>query len=155
MHSPVFTFVTCNLPSLDHQSTCKDLDCENSYTVIRLGITIASLAFGDLHLDHIRQWRESALRFDGVSLEFPLWQLPYDSLLDSLFTDAMTDLHIQSIKVSAVPHDSPAVGVVEVGDDFCLALVDKIRAWNAAHPEHTAIDVMGENGDFHSAVEFE
>lgn len=144
-----------SLLSVGYHLVCNICDWARTRAATRLDVTIASLAFGDLHLDLIRQWRESALCSKEYSLEFPLWHLPYDSLLDTLFTGAMPDLHIQSIRISAVPHDSPAAGVVEVGDDYCSALVEKIRAWNAAHPERTAIDVMGENGDFHSAVEFE
>ncbi|KAH8062561.1 hypothetical protein JL722_3483 [Aureococcus anophagefferens] len=41
-----------------------------------------SLAFGDLHLDHIRGWREDALAHLGFDLEFPLWHAAYDEAAD-------------------------------------------------------------------------
>ena len=41
-----------------------------------------TLVFGDLHLDHIRQWRENELA--KYPLEYPLWKTPYHELMDDL-----------------------------------------------------------------------
>ena len=49
---------------------------------------LAELAFGDLHLDHIREWRESNLgeyaESRGIRLSYPVWLASYESLLDDL-----------------------------------------------------------------------
>lgn len=38
---------------------------------------VKSLVFGDLHLEHIKTWREAELGKLGYSLEFPLWHSSY------------------------------------------------------------------------------
>jgi len=47
------------------------------------GIDIRRIVFGDLHLDHIRTWRDSSLNLLG-NLYYPLWKIPYEVLLKQL-----------------------------------------------------------------------
>ncbi len=100
---------------------------------------IARFVFGDLHLEHIRDWRVEAFRklaADlGASLHFPLWGAPYDALMDDLEASGAV------CEVSAVTED--ALGVVRVGQRFD-------RAMMTALPE--GIDRFGENGEFHTLV---
>ena len=42
-----------------------------------------TLVFGDLHLEHIREWREKEFA-NNYLLEYPLWQITYETLLDDL-----------------------------------------------------------------------
>ena len=100
---------------------------------------IARFVFGDLHLEHIRDWRIEAFRELaaelGASLHFPLWGAPYDALMDDLEASGAV------CEVSAVTEE--ALGVVRVGQRFD-------RAMMAALPE--GIDRFGENGEFHTLV---
>ncbi|NRB73646.1 MAG: hypothetical protein HRU46_04760 [Verrucomicrobiales bacterium] len=97
----------------------------------------ARLVFGDLHLEHIRGWREQA--FEEIAknlatpLAFPLWHTDYESLID--------DLEASSIvcEVSAVTPD--AKNAVQIGDHFNRALMESL-------PE--GVDRFGENGEFHT-----
>ena len=100
---------------------------------------IARFVFGDLHLEHIRDWRVEAFRELaaelGASLHFPLWGAPYEALMDDLEASGAV------CEVSAVTEE--ASGVVRVGQRFDRALM-------TALPER--IDRFGENGEFHTLV---
>lgn len=104
---------------------------------LRLIASPARLVFGDLHLEHIRSWREQA--FESIakeldaSLTFPLWHANYD--------DLMADLEASGIvfEISAVTPQ--AKGAVKVGDHYDRALMESL-------PEE--VDRFGENGEFHT-----
>lgn len=98
------------------------------------GVTVSRVAFGDLHLNHIRQWREAQLDNLG-QLYYPVWRVPYQQLLQELW-----DAHVV-IKISAV--EDTTIGV-SVGDVFDQQFVSKL-------PDD--VDVFGENGEFHTIVE--
>ncbi|MEO0446666.1 MAG: DUF5522 domain-containing protein [Verrucomicrobiota bacterium] len=93
--------------------------------------------FGDLHLEHIRSWRESTFAPLAtelqVSLSFPLWQVSYETLMGSLDSSGI------SCEVTAVTAD--ARGAVRVGDLFDRSLIDRLPA---------EVDQFGENGEFHT-----
>ena len=99
------------------------------------------LAFGDLHLTHIRKWREDTFDREGsmghLELLFPLWQQPYEALLEDL-----TDSGV-CCKVSAVT--AQATGI-QVGDVFDRAFVANLPA---------GVDPFGERGEFHTEVVFD
>lgn len=115
---------------------------------VRLGLLavqrrarIVRVAFGDLHLEHIRQWRQDRLApladSLGAVLHYPIWQVPYDVLAADL-----TDSGV-SCRVSAA--DPEQVGdAVRVGDAYGPAL-------RARLPQ--GVDAFGENGEFHTYVE--
>lgn len=96
------------------------------------------LAFGDLHLESIRQWREDAFgghrRTAQMAFEFPLWQADYAALLDDLEASGAECV------VSAVRADLAGVAV---GERFNRALVARL-------PE--GVDPFGENGEFHTRM---
>lgn len=99
------------------------------------------LVFGDLHLEHVRQWREEAMgpwaERLGLRLHYPLWQVSYDTLAAELAAAPVT------CRLSAV--DSDRVGeAIQVGDVYGPELVARL-------PE--GVDAFGENGEFHSYVE--
>lgn len=100
---------------------------------------IARFVFGDLHLEHIRDWRVEAFRELaaelGASLHFPLWGAPYEALMDDLEASGAV------CEVSAVTEE--ALGVVQVGQRFDRALMTSL-------PER--VDRFGENGEFHTLV---
>lgn len=97
---------------------------------------VSSLVFGDLHLNHIREWRDSNIGKLGYSLEYPLWKVSYDYLLKDL-EESGVKCHISA---STVNND-----VVKVGDVFDDVLYRTCQA--------NGLDGFGENGEFHSLAE--
>jgi len=97
---------------------------------------IASLVFGDLHLDHIRDWRDSNIGPLGYHLEYPLWKVPYASLLKDLKKSGV------SCRISALTVDG---NPVKIGDVFDEKLCEIFQAKD--------MDGFGENGEFHSMAE--
>ena len=99
-----------------------------------------TLAFGDLHLEHIRDWREEAFashdKTKGLRLSFPLWRADYDALMADLEASGA------SCNVCAISGDLPGVAV---GDAFTRDLLERL-------PE--GADPFGENGEFHTLIGF-
>ena len=102
--------------------------------------TCDTLAFGDLHLEHIRSWREEAFgaedRTRDLALAFPLWHADYAALLADLEASGATST------ISALTADLPGVSV---GDAFGRDLIARL-------PE--SVDPFGENGEFHTLISF-
>ncbi len=98
---------------------------------------IARLVFGDLHLMHIREWREAQLgplaSARGATLHYPLWQADYELLLDELEASGVP------CEVCAVP-DAAQTGV-RIGQRFGRDLTEQLPA---------GIDRFGESGEFHT-----
>lgn len=98
---------------------------------------VARFVFGDLHLEHIREWRTGAFRelaaSRGASLHFPIWQVPCEVL--------MKDLEASGIvcEVSAVT-DAARGGLVP-GQRFDREAMMRL-------PD--GVDRFGENGEFHT-----
>lgn len=92
----------------------------------RRGVAIKRLCFGDLHLDHIRSWREEALSDLGADLHFPLWHADYGDLAADL-------------RKLGVPCDVSATTVetVSVGARF-------------GEFDTPGLDAFGEQGEFHT-----
>ena len=87
------------------------------------------LAFGDLHLGHIKEWRDDAL--SRYPLEYPCWKQPYETLLDDLEASGVECV------VSASSTDA-----VKEGDVFGRELYDRALK--------NGVDAFGEEGEFHS-----
>lgn len=101
------------------------------------GVDVVRVAFGDLHLRHIREWREGQLGGLGAELVYPVWDVEYERLMDELEGEGVV------VRVSAV--DVGKVGeCVRVGDLFGRELVARL-------PD--GVDRFGENGEFHTMVE--
>ena len=98
---------------------------------------VARFVFGDLHLEHIREWRMGAFREiaerRGASLHFPIWQVPYEEL--------MADLEASGIvcEVSAVTE--AARDALVPGQRFDRDAMMRL-------PD--GVDRFGENGEFHT-----
>jgi len=111
--------------------------CVNERYVHAVGAALGpahELVFGDLHLADIRAWREAC--FAAWRCRFPLWQVPYDRLLDRLWALG------RPVAVSGVRADLDRR--IQVGAVYDAAFV-------AALP--TDIDAMGERGEFHTRVD--
>lgn len=100
-------------------------------------LKVKRLAFGDLHLQELRSWREDA--FSGAYLcEFPLFEVPYEELLSRLWAEDGV-----MIRVSSVSPDFEGLAGLSVGDVYCDAFVRGLPK---------GVDLMGENGEFHTHV---
>ena len=92
-----------------------------------------TLCFGDLHLEHIREWRDAEMS-PGYELEYPLWKAPYDGLMDDLEASGIRTV------VSAATVDGVCVGAV-----YDRAMRARVEA--------LGMDGFGERGEFHSVAE--
>ena len=109
--------------------------------------TIEALAFGDIHLQTIRDWREASLSAT-YTLLFPLWKRETSWLLDRL--EESCEAFRVDVRISAVVGRADVVGP-DV-DSISLAkgdLYDDVarRAISAA-----GWDLLGENGEFHTRI---
>lgn len=105
------------------------------------GDSVDALVFGDLHLEHVRQWRDDALASFGVRLEYPLWQVEQAALIDDLAASEVPCV------LSACPGTAvlPVAVGVGLGARFDRMLVEAARA--------AGWDGFGENGEFHTLAE--
>ncbi len=105
---------------------------------VRRQLSVERLVFGDLHLEHIRSWREDqfSTRFPAEKLYFPLWKVSYSKLMDDLFQSNAT------FAISSITSEECA-SLFSVGDPFDRDLIAKL-------PE--SVDAFGENGEFHTIV---
>lgn len=101
------------------------------------GIEVKRLVFGDLHLRHIREWRDGNFGMLGAELYYPLWQVAYDELLDELEKADVV------VRISAVDASFNGIHDVKAGDIFDRAFVKRL-----SHD----VDAFGENGEFHTLV---
>jgi uncharacterized protein (TIGR00290 family) len=92
------------------------------------------VAFGDLFLEDVRQYREDRLRGTGMSPIFPLWVKPTDALARE-----MTDAGVRAVLTCV---DTQSLSRDFAGKDFASAL-----------PLLPAgVDPCGERGEFHTCV---
>lgn len=102
-------------------------------------LRIKCLAFGDLHLQDIRAWREQTFAGE-YPLKFPIFGVPYEDLLSRLWAEVERGI---DIRVSSVRPNLTGTEGMEVGSVY-----DKV--FIAGLPE--TVDIMGENGEFHTHV---
>ena len=101
-----------------------------------------ALIFGDLHLEHVRDWRETELRGLARRLVYPLWHISVPELLDDLESSQVP------CTVSACPGGAGTtggrveVGGIEIGSRFDRDLAELAAA--------AGWDPFGENGEFHT-----
>jgi ATP-binding cassette subfamily B (MDR/TAP) protein 1 len=97
---------------------------------------IKRMVFGDLHLEHIRGWREKELSF-LAPLYFPLWKADYTTLQKELFSSSV------QIFISAITDER--CQYLSVGKRFDADVLKGLPS---------EVDNMGENGEFHTCVWF-
>mmetsp|Transcript_33284 Transcript_33284/g.72642 ORF Transcript_33284/g.72642 Transcript_33284/m.72642 type:complete len:653 (+) Transcript_33284:49-2007(+) len=93
---------------------------------------IEALVFGDLHLEHIKEWRDSEVGALGIKLEYPLWKKPYEDLMAEL----------EASTVPCVVSSSTVDGVKE-GQIFSRQFFTS---------QVPGLDAFGENGEFHTTA---
>ncbi|MBO0859347.1 MAG: adenine nucleotide alpha hydrolase [Chloracidobacterium sp.] len=94
---------------------------------------IESIAFGDLFLADVRQYRERMLEETGITPLFPLWGRPTNDLAREMIAGGLR-AQITCIDPRCLP---AALAGKEYNNDFLNAVPDEI-------------DPCGENGEFHS-----
>jgi uncharacterized protein (TIGR00290 family) len=104
--------------------------CQRAFTE---GIT--AVAFGDLFLQDIRDYRERQLLGTGLEPLFPVWEIPTAKLA--------RDMIAAGVKAKITCVDPAQVDRAFAGRDFDQALLDSL-------PD--GVDPCGENGEFHTFV---
>ena len=92
-----------------------------------------AVAFGDLYLEDIRQYRESRMQGSGLELLFPLWQIPTLELARQMIAGGL--------KAAISCLDPRVVPERFAGNQFSEKLLEEL-------PQ--SVDPCGENGEFHT-----
>lgn len=96
---------------------------------------IAAVAFGDLFLQDIRDYRERQMAGTGLEALFPVWGLPTHQLA--------RDMIAAGVRAKLTCVDPKKLDRSYAGRDFDLALLESLPV---------GIDPCGENGEFHTFV---
>jgi diphthamide synthase (EF-2-diphthine--ammonia ligase) len=96
---------------------------------------IAGVAFGDLFLEDVREYREKQMRNTGLEPIFPLWGLPTHALAQEMIAGGMR------AKLTCI--DTAKLDRSFIGRDFDEALLSALPG---------EVDPCGERGEFHSFV---
>ena len=99
------------------------------------GKGIQRIAFGDLFLEDVRQYRENQLRGTGIEPVFPLWNIPTAQLARQMLAQGV-EAYVSSVDLKKLPaHWAGRKWSQELLDEF---------------PKGT--DLCGENGEIHTVV---
>ena len=96
---------------------------------------IAAIAFGDLFLEDIREYRERQLLGTGLEPVFPVWRIPTGQLAEEMMAAGV------KAKITCV--DPSKLDKSYAGRDFTPGFLEDL-------PER--VDPCGENGEFHTFV---
>jgi len=96
---------------------------------------ITAIAFGDLFLQDIRDYRERQLQGTGLEPLFPVWEIPTTKLA--------RDMIAAGVKAKITCVDPAQVDSTFAGRDFDQDLLDSLPH---------GVDPCGENGEFHTFV---
>jgi uncharacterized protein (TIGR00290 family) len=118
--------------------------CSNDEYERRMGAAVSRfvqdgfthVAFGDLFLEDVRQYRESRLEASGLTPLFPLWKAASTGTLAREMVDAGLKAVLSTIDPSKLDRSF-------AGRAFDRSLLADLPA---------AVDPCGENGEFHSFV---
>jgi diphthamide synthase (EF-2-diphthine--ammonia ligase) len=96
---------------------------------------IECIAFGDLFLADVRQYREQRLTGTGIAPLFPLWGVPTATLAEQMLAAGL-DAYISSVDLAKLP---PRFAGRRWGRDLLAELPP-------------GVDPCGENGELHTIV---
>ncbi len=96
---------------------------------------IDCMAFGDLFLEDIRQYREERLKDTGITPLFPLWQIPTTELAEQMLAAGL-EAYISSVDLTKLPASF-------AGRRWTSDLLQELPP---------GIDPCGENGEMHTIV---
>jgi uncharacterized protein (TIGR00290 family) len=96
---------------------------------------VTAVAFGDLYLEDIRDYRVRQMQGSGLEPLFPVWQIPTRQLA--------RDMIAAGVRAKLTSVDPAQVDRSFAGRDYDQALLDSLPA---------GVDPCGENGEFHTFV---
>lgn len=96
---------------------------------------LTAIAFGDLFLQDIRDYRERQLRDTGLKPLFPLWHIPTDRLAAEMIA--------ARVKAKVTCIDPSKLDRSFAGRDYGSCFLESLP---------TDVDPCGENGEFHTFV---
>jgi uncharacterized protein (TIGR00290 family) len=117
---------------------CSNLEYEERMRAVCQRATtegITAIAFGDLFLDDIRDYRVRQLQGSGLEPLFPVWQIPTEQLGREMIAAGV------KAKITCV--DPSRLARSFAGRDYDLRLLEALPS---------EIDPCGENGEFHTFV---
>ena len=117
---------------------CSNLEYEERMRAVCQRATtegITAIAFGDLFLDDIRDYRVRQLQGSGLEPLFPVWQIPTEQLGREMIAAGV------KAKITCV--DPSRLARSFAGRDYDLGLLEALPS---------EIDPCGENGEFHTFV---
>lgn len=117
--------------------------CSNEQYALIMGKCVAGfaasgvdrMAFGDLFLEDIRQYREERLRGTGIAPLFPLWQIPTSALAEQMLAAGL-EAYISCVDLAKLPASF-------AGCRWSRDLLKELPA---------GVDPCGENGEMHTIV---
>jgi uncharacterized protein (TIGR00290 family) len=118
---------------------CSNLEYEERMRAVcgrAVAAGITAVAFGDLFLQDVRDYRIRQLEGSGLEPLFPVWHIPTDQL--------SRDLIAAGVKAKITCVDPSKVAKSFAGRDYDLGLLGALPP---------GIDPCGENGEFHTFVE--
>ncbi len=129
-----------NLPlwTVDLPWPCSNSEYEDRMRVVcqrAIADGIRAVAFGDLFLQDIRDYRERQLQGTGLEPLFPLWRIPTGELV--------LDMIAAGVKAKVTCVDPSKLAKSFAGRDFGQPFLEALPA---------EIDPCGENGEFHTFV---
>jgi uncharacterized protein (TIGR00290 family) len=123
---------------VDLPSPCSNQDYERIMGEVCRGAVregMECVAFGDLFLRDVREYRERQLRGSGLTPIFPVWGIPTHELARTMISSGL------KAKLTCV--DTQALAPEFAGRDFDEQLLADLPV---------QVDPCGENGEFHSFV---
>ncbi|MGB7601365.1 MAG: ATP-binding protein [Candidatus Sulfotelmatobacter sp.] len=96
---------------------------------------VQAVAFGDLFLEDVRQYREDRMQGTGLAALFPIWKRDTRQLINEMCA--------QGLRSRIVCLDPQKLPASFAGRDLDSQLVDEFPA---------SVDPCGENGEFHTFV---
>lgn len=100
---------------------------------VRASLNITHVAFGDLFLEDVRQYRESRMRGTGITPLFPLWGIPTTALARTMIASGL------KARITCV--DPNKLSPSYAGCLFDGNLLDELS---------DGVDPCGERGEFHT-----
>ena len=96
---------------------------------------VTAVAFGDLFLQEVRDYRIRQLQGSGIEPLFPLWQIPTGQL--------SRDMIAAGVKAKVTCVDPSRIAKSFAGREYDLSLLNALPA---------EADPCGENGEFHTFI---
>lgn len=117
---------------------CSNLEYEERMRIVCQRATaegITAVAFGDLFLQDIRDYRVRQLQGTGLEPLFPVWQIPTNQL--------SRDMIAAGVKAKITCVDPSKLAKSFAGRDYDQLLLESLPS---------GVDPCGENGEFHTFV---